>query len=457
MGLPLSRWLLWLAVAACCALPGAARPAPIPMQTALLVDETGTLDDTSAQALLQRLQDIQASGRAQVAILVAAQTHGEALADYSLQVAQAWKLGRAGRDDGLLVVVLPRGLAARIEVGYGLESAIPDLRASQWVDELLPAIKDKQLAQGLDRLLDRIEAALPVVQATPQEEHILDQHPEWKLPFVLAVFAPFALFPLIMGRWGALMAAPLFAVAMGWAAWLLWHSQAAMLAVGGIAFLLPLLWSLNREDALPPALALARGIGNSAAVAIFFFWLLLFLGVGLWTVPEAAWGAPLFAGTMALGLAGTLFGGTLRRRIMIVLRSLMHFILALAFTYPALQIFDPQPTRSAFAIAGAFTGLVALSLYLDSRESSRKAAGQAVTRWSLWILGLALLLVLPVGVLMLAQAVLGGDLQTQLVHAAAGGGSIGTVLWWAARKGLFAALQIGLGGRFGGGGAEGRG
>ena len=48
------------------------------------------------------------------------------------------------------------------------------------------------------------------------------------------------------------------------------------------------------------------------------------------------------------------------------------------------------------------------------------------------------------------QAALGGDLRTQLTHAAAGGGTIGGVLMWAARLGFFAAVNIGLGGRFGG-------
>jgi len=80
----------------------------------------------------------------------------------------------------------------------------------------------------------------------------------------------------------------------------------------------------------------------------------------------------------------------------------------------------------------------------------------AATRWSLWLVGLALLVALPLGALLLVQAALGADFHTRLAQAAAGGGSLGGVLWWAARHGFFAALTIGLGGKFGGGGAEGR-
>jgi uncharacterized protein len=456
----LFRCVAWLCLAAACLPLHAAEPVPIPEHTGLVVDETGSLDDETQAALTRRLGAIQNSGRAQVAVLLARGTHGLALADYSLQVAQAWKLGHAGRDDGMLVVVVPKTRAARIETGYGLEGSVPDVRAAQWIDEiLLPAMKEGQIAQGLHGLLDQLESALPAAETPQGEEHILDRHPEWKLPFVLAVFSPFALFPMFVGRWGSFVSAPLFATVHGMAAWMLWSSQPLAIGVAAGAFLLPLLWGLNtgRRRDLPRWLEYARGAGNAAAVAIFFSFLMLFLGVGLSNVPEAAWGAPLFAGIMSLGLAAMLFSGRVAHVLMIVLRSLMHFAFILAFAYPALMNVVPEPTKLAFTIAGAFTALVALSLYMDSRETRRAAAGEAVTRWSLWLVGLALLVIVPVGLLLLVQSVLGEDFQTQLARAAAGGGSLGAVIWWAVRHGFFAALKIGLGGKFGGGGAEGRG
>jgi uncharacterized protein len=457
----LVRCFLGLCLAGLGLAPHAAKAVPIPEHTGLVVDETGLLDDEAQLALTRRLGAFQNSGRAQVAVLVARETHGQALADYSLQVAQAWKLGHAGRDDGMLVVLVPKIAAARIEVGYGLEGAVPDVRAAQWIDEiLLPAMKKQQLAQGLHSLLDQLESTLPAAAEAPKsEDHILDRHPEWKLPFVLAIFSPFALFPMFVGRWGSFISAPLFATFHGMAAWMLWNSQPLAVAMAAGAFLLPLLWGLNarRDDDLPRWLELARGAGNAAAVAIFFAFLMLFLGVGLSGVPEAVWGAPLFAGAMALGLAAMLFPGRPAQVLMIVLRSFMHFIFILAFAYPALMAVVSEPTKVAFTSAGAFTALVALSLYMDSREQRRIKSGEPATRWSLWLVGLALLIMVPIGLLMLVQAVLGEDFQTQLARAAAGGGSLGAVLWWAARHGFFAALKIGLGGKFGGGGAEGRG
>jgi hypothetical protein len=108
------------------------------------------------------------------------------------------------------------------------------------------------------------------------------------------------------------------------------------------------------------------------------------------------------------------------------------------------------------ATAAGFTALVALSLYLDSPEARRLAAGEAVTRWSRWLVGTALLVALPFGALLLVQAALGADFHTRLAQTVAGGGSLGGILWWSARNGFFAALSLGRGGKFGGVGAEGR-
>lgn len=289
------------------ALAAAGAQPRVPGFSGLVVDEVGVLGDEAETALLRRLGKFQNTDRAQAAILVARGTEGLALADFSLLVAQTWKLGHAGRDDGMLILIVPSLNAARIEVGYGLEGSVPDVKAARWIDELLlPAIRERQFAQGLHAVLDQLDAALPAPPAPkPQEPHILDQHPEWGLPFVLVVFSPFSVFPLFLSRWGALISGPAFATFMGLAAWWMWGSRPIAIAIAAVAFVLPFLWCLNLEGKRPLRRwqQVAKDIGNAFGVAFFFCVLMLFLGIGLWDVPEAKWGAPLFAGTMSLGLA----------------------------------------------------------------------------------------------------------------------------------------------------------
>ncbi len=437
----------------------AAAPAAIPEQTGLVVDQAGALNAAERAALTTRLTAIQAAGHAQIAVLISNGTHGEPLAPYALRVAEAWKLGRAGRDDGLLIVVVPSSGAARIEVGYGLEGEITDARSSRWVDELLAAVKQRTLATGLDHLLDQIDAVL--AQDAPAskdgaDESLFPDHPEWQLPFVLAIFSPLALFPMFIGRWGSIASACLFALFLGIAAWMLWQSVAAASAVAGAAFALPLLWGLNwvNDYALGRWGRSAKGCGNALAVALFFLAITLFVGAGLRASGAAeVWAAPLFAAMMALGLAAFLFPGKPAGYLMIVLRSAMHFAVVLTLAYVALQPFMVHPSATAFAVAAAFTACVALALYLDHRARVDQADAHARSTAAHWLIGLALLLVLPAGLLLLVQAALGDDTHARMMQAATGGGSLAGALWGAARFGFFATLEIGLGGRFGGGGA----
>jgi len=102
------------------------------------------------------------------------------------------------------------------------------------------------------------------------------------------------------------------------------------------------------------------------------------------------------------------------------------------------------------AFGNVITACAALGFYLESRESMH-AAG--TIRWSKWWFGLALVLALPFALVTLVLSLAGDDPQMRLAQGAAGGGSIAGILWAAARYGVFAAVKIGLGGRFGGGGA----
>lgn len=450
--------LCMLAAVVCIADAATPAPIPIPEATSLLVDQAGALTETEHDALLGRLQGFQEAGRAQIAIFIAEGSGGEPLAGYSLRVAEAWQLGRAARDDGLLILIIPSPAAARLEVGYGLEGYIPDARAAQWLDELVPTVKRKAIASGLDVLLDRIDGALPkpaAKETSGDSNYLFPDHPEWRLPFVLVVFSLFAIFPMFMGRRGSFLSAPLLAAFLGGAALALWGATAATFAVAGIAFLLPLAWGLNASDAaLPRWLVYCKVLGNLAAVAMFFSIITLFVGTVLWfEARELVLAAPIFAGMLAMGLAVFLFPGKPADYLMAVLRSACHFVFMLVVAYLALHPFVPYPGAVATGAAAIVTTLAAIGLYLDSRERGRLAAKWAGLRASQWLFMAALLVTLPLGLIALILAVGGEDLQTRVAQAAAGGGSIAGVLGLAARYGLLAAVKIGLGGRFGGGGA----
>ncbi len=132
-------------------LPGASGQdlQPVPPLKARVTDLTGTLAPPQVQSLEGALADIEQRKGAQVAILMVPTTRPEAIEQYSIRVAEEWKLGR-GRalaqratgdpnapavDDGVLLLVAKDDRRVRIEVGYGLEGAIPDGIARRIIDE----------------------------------------------------------------------------------------------------------------------------------------------------------------------------------------------------------------------------------------------------------------------------------------------------------------------------------
>lgn len=159
------------------ALPAAAQGLqPVPALTAHVLDTTGTLEASQQQAIEDRLTAFEQAKGSQVVILMVPSTQPEDIASYANRVGNAWKIGRKGVGDGLLLVVAKSDRKVRIEVAKTLEGAIPDLAAKQIIDEALtPNFRKGDYAAGLSAAVDQIIAringeALPLPQpARPKE------------------------------------------------------------------------------------------------------------------------------------------------------------------------------------------------------------------------------------------------------------------------------------------------
>jgi uncharacterized protein len=119
-------------------------------------------------ALDQKLAAFEARKGSQVAVLMVATTAPEAIEQYSIRVAAAWKLGRAEVDDGALLLVARDHRALRIEVGYGLEGALTDATSRRIIDEIIiPYFRDGDFAGGIDAGVTRM---LAVIDGEPLPE-----------------------------------------------------------------------------------------------------------------------------------------------------------------------------------------------------------------------------------------------------------------------------------------------
>jgi uncharacterized protein len=128
----------------------AAAEVPVPPLRARVTDLTGTLAVAERRDLESRLAAFEERRGTQIAVLVVPTTKPEEIEQYSIRVAEAWKIGRKGVDDGLIVVVAKKDRRVRIEVGYGLEGAIPDSVAKRVIDEhIVPRFREGDFYGGL--------------------------------------------------------------------------------------------------------------------------------------------------------------------------------------------------------------------------------------------------------------------------------------------------------------------
>lgn len=136
---------------------GSAPALEVPYLGGRVNDLAGMVPEAARTDLEQRLASLEEATGAQVAILTVPSLEGDSLEDYSMRVAETWKLGRAEQDDGVLILVARDERRIRIEVGYGLEPVLTDVESGRIIDQLIrPAFRAGDVAGGLASAVDAV-------------------------------------------------------------------------------------------------------------------------------------------------------------------------------------------------------------------------------------------------------------------------------------------------------------
>jgi uncharacterized protein len=211
----------------------------VPPLSGRVVDQTGTLAASDIASLTQTLKDLETRKGSQIAVLIVPTTDGEAIEQFSLRVAEAWKIGRKKVDDGALLVIAKNDRRLRIEVGYGLEGALTDATTKRIIDEdITPKFKAGDFGGGVAAGVDRM------VRIVNGEKLPEPEPPHWQDSQSFdpsALFNPFLIIPAIFfgGLLRSLLGRLLGSVAAGaltaLIAWFMVGSLIAALVVGMIA------------------------------------------------------------------------------------------------------------------------------------------------------------------------------------------------------------------------------
>jgi uncharacterized protein len=211
----------------------------VPPLTGRVVDQTGTLSSGDISALTQTLKNLEMRKGSQVAVLIVPTTEPETIEQYSIRVADAWKIGRKKIDDGALMVIAKNDRHLRIEVGYGLEGALTDVTTRRIIDEVItPKFKAGDFAGGISAGVDRI------IRVIDGETLPAPEPPHWQSQRSFDptdLFNPFLIIPVLLfgGAMRSLLGRLLGSVAAGGLVtvigWYLFGSLLAAVLAGVIA------------------------------------------------------------------------------------------------------------------------------------------------------------------------------------------------------------------------------
>lgn len=132
-----------------------------PALTGRVVDDAHMLNQTQTQQLEQTLAAEDKASSNQVVVVTVPSTNGIPIADYGYQLGREWGIGQKQHDNGVLLIIVKNDKKMRIEVGYGLEGALPDAVAINIINhQIKPAFKAGKFATGIDNGVTAIIAAI---------------------------------------------------------------------------------------------------------------------------------------------------------------------------------------------------------------------------------------------------------------------------------------------------------
>lgn len=134
-------------------------------------DRAHLLTAGAVSRLEQKLAAFERESSNQVAVLTIPSLEGDDIDQFSIRVAEQWKLGQKGKDNGVLMVIAKAERKVRIEVGMGLQGVLPDVSASRIIREVMrPYLKANDFDQGVSAGVDAIIGATKgEFKGSPQE------------------------------------------------------------------------------------------------------------------------------------------------------------------------------------------------------------------------------------------------------------------------------------------------
>lgn len=150
---------LLLLTVAFCGLSYSFSASPVPSLTGRIVDQAKVLSSSERQHIERTLQQFEQETGGQMAILILSQLpEDQSIEEYSLLVAETWKLGHKGQDNGALLLLALKDRQMRLEVGDGWEGVIPDAKAGDVIRGMTPDLRKENYRAALSHAIGHVKA-----------------------------------------------------------------------------------------------------------------------------------------------------------------------------------------------------------------------------------------------------------------------------------------------------------
>jgi uncharacterized protein len=214
----------------------------IPKLEKRVTDLAAALSESDEARISERIRAFEQKKGGQIAVLIVDTTSPEAIFDYTLRVAESWKLGRKGVDDGVLFVVAKTDRKIQILTGPGVQGVLTDAATKRIISEVVaPRFREGKYAEGIFNGVDKIAAvidgeALPPPPKKKQASQSIDSGGF----VVLGIFAAIFVAPVLRSLLGRFLGATATGGVTGAAAWFLLGGMAFPIFIGVIVFVIAL-------------------------------------------------------------------------------------------------------------------------------------------------------------------------------------------------------------------------
>lgn len=149
--------LLWAGLLSVLLVFPALAEVAVPTLSKRVADLTGTLTPDTINRLESTLAQFEQTKGSQIAVLILPTTQPEDIAQFGIRLAEQWKIGRKGVDDGAILIVAKNDRKLRIEVGYGLEGVLSDVATKRIIEEdITPRFRQGDFSGGVEAGVSRM-------------------------------------------------------------------------------------------------------------------------------------------------------------------------------------------------------------------------------------------------------------------------------------------------------------